>query len=153
MARCSRIRGVLPSFRDGNGDGWGDLPGLIAELDHLVRLGVDLLWITPFYVSPMHNHGYDIADYYDVDRRFGTLGDIDELIRQAHARGIRVISDLAVNHTSNEHPWFRMSRHDIANPYRDYYIWRPGRDEGTPPNNWVATFGGPAWTHDERTRE
>lgn len=143
----------LPSFRDGNGDGWGDLPGLIAELDHLAWLGVDLLWVTPFYVSPMHDHGYDIADYYDVDPRFGTLADIDELLRQAHARDIRVISDLVVNHTSHEHPWFRMSRHDATNPYRDYYLWRPGNADGQPPNNWVATFGGPAWTHDARTDE
>lgn len=143
----------LPSFRDGNGDGWGDLPGLIGELDYLHWLGIDLLWVTPFYVSPMHDHGYDIADYQDVDPRFGTLADVDTLIGEARARGIRVISDLVVNHTSTEHPWFRMSRQGKDNPYRDYYLWRPGRPDGSPPNNWVATFGGPAWTYDPATDE
>lgn len=140
----------LPSFCDGDGDGWGDLPGLVSKLDHLAGLGVDLLWVTPFYVSPMHDHGYDIADYRDVDPRFGTLADLDRLIAEADDRGIRVISDLVVNHTSHEHPWFQRSRTDPHGPYRDYYIWRPGRDGG-PPNNWVSTFGGPAWTRDPAT--
>jgi alpha-glucosidase len=142
----------LPSFCDGNGDGWGDLPGLVSKLDYLVELGVDLLWVTPFYVSPMHDHGYDIADYREVDPRFGTLADLDRLIAEAGERGMRVISDLVVNHTSNEHPWFRRSRADRDGPYRDYYLWRPGR-AGGPPNNWVATFGGSAWTHDPATDE
>ncbi|MCP3804710.1 alpha-amylase family glycosyl hydrolase [Allokutzneria sp. A3M-2-11 16] len=143
----------LPSFCDSDGDGWGDLPGVIGKLDYLQWLGVDLLWLTPFYVSPMHDHGYDIADHRAVDPRFGTLDDLDRLVAEAHARGIRVISDLVVNHTSHEHPWFRMSKADKDNPYRDHYLWRPGRGPGQPPNNWVATFGGPAWTHDPGTDE
>lgn len=143
----------LPSFCDGNGDGWGDLPGLIGKLDYLEWLGVDLLWVTPFYVSPMHDNGYDIADYYNVDARFGTLDDIKQLLTQAHARGIRVIGDLVVNHTSDEHPWFQMSRISRNNPYRDYYLWRHGQADDRPPNNWVATFGGPAWTYDPATGE
>lgn len=149
----------LPSFADGDGDGWGDLAGLTGKLDYLRWLGVSLLWVTPFYVSPMRDHGYDIATYTDVDPRFGTVADVDRLIAAAHARGIRVIADLVVNHTSSEHPWFQASRASRDNPYRDYYIWRPGREPqagghpGTPPNNWVSTFGGPAWTFDPGTGE
>jgi alpha-glucosidase len=141
----------LPSFADGNGDGWGDLPGLVGRLDYLSWLGIGLLWVTPFFVSPMRDHGYDIADYTAVDPRFGTLADADRLIAEAHARGIRVIADLVVNHTSSRHPWFVASR-DPGSPYRDYYLWRPGRGEA-PPNNWVATFGGPAWTYDAASGE
>ncbi|WP_062981972.1 alpha-amylase family glycosyl hydrolase [Nocardia anaemiae] len=142
----------LPSFADGNGDGWGDLPGLIDHLDHLSWLGVDLLWVSPFFVSPMADHGYDIADYLNVDPSFGTLADVDRLIANARSRGIRVIADLVVNHTSSQHPWFTASRTDRDNPYRDYYLWRPGRGD-EPPNNWVATFGGRAWTHDSASDE
>lgn len=144
----------LPSFQDSDGDGWGDLPGVISRLDALARLGVNLLWITPFFRSPMHDHGYDISDYRAVDPRFGTLADVDRLLSEAHRRGIRVISDLVVNHTSNEHPWFEASRSDRGNSHRDFYVWRPGRGNGDePPNNWVGTFGGPAWTRDEATGE
>jgi alpha-glucosidase len=145
----------LPSFADSDGDGWGDLPGLVSRLDHLAWLGVNLLWVTPFYASPMHDHGYDISDHTAVDPRFGRLSDVDTLVAEAGRRGIRVIADLVVNHTSAAHPWFTASRASLDNPFRDYYLWRPGRGEHgeLPPNNWVATFGGPAWTRDETTGE
>lgn len=139
----------LPSFRDSDGDGWGDLPGVTSELDHLVSLGVDVLWLTPFFVSPMHDHGYDIADYMRVDDCFGGDEALDELVRKAHGRGLRVMADLVVNHTSEQHPWFLASQRDPAGAYGDYYIWRdPASDDG-PPNNWLSHFGGPAWTYDE----
>jgi alpha-glucosidase len=139
----------LPSFQDRSGDGWGDLPGVTARLDHLVDLGVDIIWLTPFMVSPMRDHGYDVADYRRVDPSFGGDAALDELIREAHARGLRVIGDLVVNHTSDQHPWFiaaRASRHD---PHRDYYLWRDPASGGGPPNNWLSHFGGPAWAFDE----
>ncbi|GHF04792.1 alpha-glucosidase AglA [Amycolatopsis deserti] len=141
----------LPSFQDSDGDGWGDLPGLISRLDHLRDLGVTLLWISPFHPSPMRDHGYDVADYRAVDPRYGTLSDLDKLLCAAHERGIRVVADLVVNHTSSEHPWFRSARRSRTDPLRDRYIWRDPAPDGGPPNNWLAHFGGPAWTFDERT--
>jgi alpha-glucosidase len=138
------------SFADANGDGVGDLPGLRQQLDHLEWLGVDAIWLSPFYPSPMADYGYDVSDYCGVDPVFGTLEDFDALVRDAHARGIRVLVDWVPNHTSSQHPWFREARRSRDSPKRDWYVWRDGRDE-LPPNNWRSAFGGPAWTWDERT--
>jgi alpha-glucosidase len=146
------------SFGDSNGDGVGDLPGITARLDHLNdgtpgSLGVDAIWLSPFYPSPMADFGYDIADYTDVDPVFGTLDDFDRLIAEAHARGIRVIIDLVPNHTSDRHPWFLESRSSGDNPKRDWYVWADPKPDGSPPNNWVSSFAraGAAWTFDEGT--
>ena len=138
------------SFQDSDGDGVGDIPGITSRLDHLALLGVDVLWLSPVYRSPMDDNGYDISDYQDVDPLFGTLADLDALIAGCHDRGIRVVMDLVVNHTSDEHPWFVESR-DPASPKRDWYWWRPGRPDapGGAPNNWESAFGGPAWQYDE----
>jgi alpha-glucosidase len=141
----------LPSFQDADGDGWGDLRGVTARLDHLVDLGVDLIWLTPFFVSPMRDHGYDVADYRRVDRRFGGDQALDELLREAHARGMRVIGDLVVNHTSDQHPWFVAARSSRSDPHRDYYLWRDPAPDGGPPNNWLSHFGGSAWALDDST--
>ena len=141
----------IRSFQDSNGDGIGDLNGIIDRLDYLADLGVDAIWITPFYPSPRVDFGYDVSDFEQIDPLFGTLGDFDHLIAAAHARGIRVIVDLVLNHTSNEHAWFLASRSSRDSPYRDWYIWRDGRGPGLPPNNWESAFGGPAWTFDERS--
>jgi alpha-glucosidase len=139
----------VPSFQDSGGDGWGDLPGVTARLDYLVELGVDIVWLTPFYLSPMADHGYDVADYRRVDPRFGGDGAIDELVGEAHARGLRVIGDLVVNHTSDQHAWFTAARSSRTDPHRDYYLWRDPAPGGGPPNNWMSHFGGPAWRLDE----
>jgi len=138
------------SFQDSNADGVGDLRGIIRRLDYVSDLGVDALWLSPFYPSPMADFGYDVADYCDVDPMFGTLSDFDELVTEAHRRGLRVIVDLVPNHTSDRHPWFVESRSSLDNPKRDWYVWRDGRSGG-PPNNWLANFGGPSWTFDEHT--
>lgn len=135
------------SFQDSNGDGLGDLPGITARLPYLRELGVDVIWLTPFYQSPGQDNGYDISDYQAVQPEFGTLDDFDTLIARAHALGLKVVIDLVVNHTSREHPWFRESCKGRDNPYRDYYIWRDGV-EGGPPNNWGSVFSGSAWTWD-----
>ena len=137
------------SFADSDGDGIGDLPGITARLPHLRDLGVDALWITPFYTSPQHDHGYDVADYRDVDPLFGTLDDADRLVATAHDLGLRVIVDLVPNHTSDEHAWFRAAlAAGPGSPERGRYLFRPGRgaDGSEPPNNWRSVFGGPAWT-------
>jgi oligo-1,6-glucosidase len=145
------------SFADSNGDGVGDLRGVLNHLDHLQRLGVDVIWLSPVYRSPMDDNGYDISDYQDVDPLFGTLADLDELIADLHARGMRLVMDLVVNHTSDEHPWFVESRSSRDNPKRDWYWWRdarPGTTPGTPgaePTNWESHFSGPTWTWDEHT--
>lgn len=141
----------LPSFQDSDGDGWGDLPGLTSRLDYLRDLGIDLIWVTPFCPSPMKDHGYDVAEYLSVDPRFGTLEDLDRLLGRAHRLGIRVIADLVVNHTSDQHAWFARARRSRASRWRDYYIWRDPRPGGGPPNNWLSHFGGPAWTYDRGT--
>jgi alpha-glucosidase len=141
------------SFQDTNGDGTGDLPGIVERLDYLAWLGVDAIWISPIFRSPMADFGYDISEYCDVDPIFGTLADLDRLIAEAHRRGIRVLLDFVPNHTSDEHPWFRESRASRESPRRDWYLWRDPGPAGGPPNNWLATFGGSAWTWDERTRQ
>jgi alpha-glucosidase len=140
------------SFLDANGDGVGDLRGVRERLDHLSWLGVDAVWLSPFYRSPMVDFGYDISDHCDVDPLFGDLGEFDALLGAAHRRGIRVLVDLVPNHTSDRHPWFVESRSSRFSRKRDWYIWRDGYD-GTPPNNWRAAFGGPAWTWDDATRQ
>ncbi len=139
------------SFADADGDGTGDLKGITGKLDYLAWLGVDAIWISPFYPSPMADFGYDVANYTDVDPLFGTLDDFDELLVAAHERHIRVIVDYVPNHTSTEHPWFVESRSSRDNPKRDWYIWRDPKPDGSPPNNWVSMFGGPAWAWDEAT--
>lgn len=140
------------SFQDTNGDGFGDLPGIIARLDDLQALGVGILWLSPVYRSPDADNGYDISDYRDINPKFGTLEDMDRLFAEAARRDIRVIMDLVVNHTSDEHAWFQQSR-DPHSPYRDYYIWRPAKPDGSPPNNWTGFFMGSAWTLDEASGE
>ncbi|HEY5895622.1 MAG TPA: alpha-glucosidase [Chthoniobacterales bacterium] len=140
------------SFCDGNGDGIGDLRGIIQKLDYLKELGVNVIWLSPVYKSPNDDNGYDISDYQDIMEEFGTLADWDELLAEMHRRGMKLLMDLVVNHTSDEHPWFVESRKSRDNPYRDYYIWRPGKDDREP-NNWEASFGGSAWQYDEATGE
>jgi alpha-glucosidase len=139
------------SFADTNGDGAGDLSGITSKLDYLAWLGVDAIWIAPFYPSPMVDLGYDIADYTDVDSLFGTLADFDELLAGAHERGIRVVIDYVPNHTSDRHPWFVESRSSRENRKRDWYIWRDPKPDGSPPNRWLSMFGAPPWTRDEVT--
>ena len=147
------------SFQDSNGDGIGDLPGVLRRVDHLAELGVDVVWFSPLYKSPQDDNGYDISDYQDVDPLFGTLEDLDEVVAAFHERGIKVVMDLVVNHTSDEHPWFVESRSSKDSPKRDWYWWRPARDglePGTPgaePTNWGSIFSGPAWDYDPATGE
>lgn len=139
------------SFMDSNGDGIGDIRGIISRLDYLKYLGIDVIWLSPVYKSPNDDNGYDISDYQAIMDEFGTMADFDELLAGAHERGIRIVMDLVVNHTSDEHKWFMESRSSKDNKYRDYYIWREGKDAQTPPNNWGACFGGSAWQYDEET--
>jgi alpha-glucosidase len=141
----------LRSFADSDGDGIGDLPGLLGRLDHIADLGVDLVWITPFYVSPQADHGYDVADHLEVDPCYGRLADLDAVVAGLHARGLRLLLDLVPNHTSSEHPWFVDACRSRDAEHRDHYIWRDPGPHGGPPNNWVSKFGGPAWTWHEAT--
>ncbi len=138
------------SFADSNGDGIGDLNGITAHLDYLKELGIDVIWLSPVYQSPNADNGYDISDYRQIMQDFGTMEDFDRMLAEAHRRGIRIIMDLVVNHTSDQHRWFVESRSGVDSPYRDYYIWKEGRD-GQEPNNWGADFGGSAWSLDEKT--
>ena len=124
------------SFMDSNGDGIGDLQGIVSRLDYLKYLGIDVIWLSPVYQSPNDDNGYDISDYQAIMDEFGTMEDFDELLAKAHDRGIRIVMDLVVNHTSDEHKWFLESKKSKDNPYRDYYIWREGQNEQAPPNNW-----------------
>ncbi len=140
------------SFQDSNGDGIGDLPGIISRLDELQKLGIGILWLSPIYPSPDADNGYDISNYRDIDPRYGNLEDMDRLLAEAKARNIRVLMDLVVNHTSDEHEWFQQSRNPKS-PYRDYYIWRPAKEDGSLPNNWTSIFDGPAWEYDEQSGE
>ena len=139
------------SFKDTSGNGVGDLRGIIEKLDYLKELGIDVIWLSPVYKSPMDDNGYDISDYQDIAPEFGTMADMDELIEEANARGIRLVMDLVVNHTSDEHPWFLEAKKSKDNPYRDYYIWRDPAEDGGVPNDLGSTFSGPAWEYDETT--
>jgi glycosidase len=139
------------SFQDSNGDGVGDLKGIEHRLEHLATLGIDAIWISPICTSPMADFGYDVADYCDIDPRFGTLADFDRLVAAAHARGIKVILDFVPNHSSNQHPWFVESRSSRDSEKRDWYVWRDAAPGGGPPNNWISDFGGSAWEWDEAT--
>lgn len=141
----------LRSFQDGDGDGVGDFAGLTARLDYVAELGVDAVWVSPFYPSPMRDFGYDVADLCGVDPRFGALASFDAFLEAAHRRGLRVVIDWIPNHTSSDHPWFAESRADRANAKRSWYVWRDPAPGGGPPNNWLSAFGGPAWTLDART--
>ncbi len=146
----SAVYQIYPrSFFDSNGDGIGDLQGIIAKLDYIQRLGVDVLWLSPIYQSPNDDNGYDISDYFKIMKEFGTLVDFENLLEAVHQRGMKLVMDLVVNHTSDEHLWFVESVKDAQGTYGDYYIWRPGRDGG-PPNNWGAFFGGSAWQYCEQ---
>src|SRR5215216_6528740 len=136
------------SFRDSDGDGVGDITGLCQRLDHLVELGVDALWLSPVFPSPMADFGYDVADYCDIDPLFGSLADFDALLADSHARGLKVILDLVANHTSDQHSWFQESRASRTSAKRDWYIWRDPAPGGGPPNNWLSEFGGGAWEYD-----
>jgi alpha-glucosidase len=149
------VHQVYPrSFRDANGDGIGDLAGIVEKLDYLGEtLGVDAIWLSPFYPSPMADFGYDISEYCGVDPLFGDLAAFDALVAAAHRRGIRVIVDYVPNHTSDQHAWFRSARSSRESPYRDWYVWHDPRPDGSPPNNWLAVFGGSAWEWDERTEQ
>ncbi|WP_027309025.1 alpha-glucosidase [Caloramator sp. ALD01] len=140
------------SFKDTNGDGIGDLRGIIEKLDYLKHLGVDMIYLNPINKSPNDDNGYDISDYYDIMDEFGTMEDFKLLIQEMHKRDMKLIMDLVINHTSDEHPWFVESRKSKDNPYRDYYIWHPGKN-GNPPNNWGSFFGGSAWEYDEQSGE
>jgi alpha-glucosidase len=139
------------SYQDSNLDGVGDLPGIVSRLDYMQSLNVGVVWLSPIYPSPMHDFGYDVADYCGIHPLFGTMADFDRLLAEVHRRGMRLILDLVPNHTSDEHPWFIESRSSRDNPKRDWYIWRDPALDGGPPNNWLSYFGGPAWTYDPHT--
>ncbi|WP_342974906.1 alpha-glucosidase [Henriciella sp. AS95] len=141
------------SFLDTNGDGIGDLPGVIDGLAHIASLGVDAIWLSPFFTSPMDDYGYDVADYCDVDPMFGTLDDFDRLVARAHELGLKVIIDQVYSHTSYEHDWFKQSRVNRTNPKADWYVWANPKADGSPPNNWQSVFGGPSWAWDARRQQ
>jgi alpha-glucosidase len=141
------------SFQDSNGDGVGDLQGIIKRLDHLKNLGVQAIWISPIFPSPMADFGYDISDYTGIHPLFGTLEDFDQLLKEVHNRGLKLLLDLVPNHTSNHHPWFLESRSSRDNPKRDWYIWKDPNPDGSEPNNWLAMFGGTAWEWDKKTQQ
>ncbi|RDW16970.1 glucohydrolase [Oceanobacillus arenosus] len=140
------------SFMDSNGDGIGDIQGVISKLDYLQNLGIDVIWMSPIYQSPNDDNGYDISNYQEIMAEFGTMADFDQLLTEVHQRGMKLIMDLVINHTSDEHPWFIESRKSKNNAYRDYYIWHQGK-KGVEPNNWESIFGGSAWKHDNATKE
>ncbi|PRX62489.1 trehalose-6-phosphate hydrolase [Bacillus sp. V-88] len=139
------------SFYDTSGNGVGDIKGITAKLDYLKELGIDVVWITPIYKSPQNDNGYDISDYFNIHEEYGTMEDFDELLEEAHSRGIKIIMDIVINHTSTENQWFIESRKSKDNEYRDFYIWKDGKEDGTEPTNWQSKFGGNAWQYDEKT--
>jgi len=141
------------SFKDSDGDGVGDIQGIVSKLDYLQELGVDVIWLSPVYKSPNDDNGYDISDYFEIMDEFGTMQDWTQLLDGLHERGMKLLMDLVVNHTSDEHAWFAESRSSRDNPYRDYYIWRPGKSGNIPPNNWRSFFSGSAWKYDDTTGE
>lgn len=140
------------SFQDSNGDGIGDIQGITQRLSYIKKLGVDVIWLSPVYKSPNDDNGYDISDYKDIMPEFGTMKDFDQLLEKAHEHGLKIMMDLVVNHTSDEHYWFQESRKSKDNPYRDYYVWKDGKGD-LPPNNWASDFGGSAWEYDEETQQ
>ncbi|MCU0451756.1 MAG: alpha-amylase family glycosyl hydrolase, partial [Bernardetiaceae bacterium] len=140
------------SFKDSNGDGIGDLKGITSKLDYLKTLGVETVWLSPFYKSPMDDMGYDISNYYEVDPMFGSMADFDEMLSEMKKRNIRLVIDLVVNHCSDEHDWFKQARQSKDNPYHNYFIWKAGK-KGEAPNNWQSVFGGSAWEWNEATQE
>ena len=140
------------SFKDSNGDGIGDLRGVISRLDYLTELGIDVIWICPIYQSPNADNGYDISDYQAIMDEFGTMADFDQLLDEVHKRGMKLIMDLVINHTSDEHPWFLESKTSVNSPKRDWYIWMDGTP-GVPPNNWESIFSGSAWEYDEESEQ
>ncbi|MEK5379764.1 alpha,alpha-phosphotrehalase [Niallia sp. FSL W8-0635] len=139
------------SFQDTTGNGVGDIQGIIKRLDYLKELGVDVLWLTPIYASPQKDNGYDISDYYSIHHEYGKMEDFDQLLDEAHQKGIKIIMDIVVNHTSTEHEWFKQAASSKDNPYRDFYIWKDGKEDGSEPTNWQSKFGGNAWQYDEKT--
>ncbi|AYV65574.1 alpha,alpha-phosphotrehalase [Niallia circulans] len=139
------------SFQDTTGNGVGDIQGIIKRLDYLKELGVDVLWLTPIYASPQKDNGYDISDYYSIHHEYGTMEDFDQLLKEAHQKGLKVIMDIVVNHTSTEHEWFKQAASSKDNPYRDFYIWKDGKEDGSEPTNWQSKFGGNAWQYDEKS--
>ena len=141
------------SFQDSNGDGIGDLDGITARLPYLKGLGVDAVWIAPFFRSPMRDFGYDVSDYLDVDPMFGTMRSFETLVECAHSLGLRVMIDLVLSHSSDQHPWFAASRADRSNLQADWYVWADAKPDGTPPNNWLSIFGGSAWQWDTRREQ
>lgn len=141
------------SFYDSNGDGIGDLQGIIEKLNYLQELGIDVIWLTPIYTSPQRDNGYDISDYYAIDESYGTIEDFDRLLDEAHKRSIKIIMDIVVNHTSTEHRWFKESALSKDNPYRDFYIWKDASPDDNPPTNWQSKFGGSAWQWDKKTEQ
>jgi alpha-glucosidase len=138
------------SFQDTNGDGFGDLPGILQRVDYLSWLGICAVWLSPVQPSPTADFGYDISDFTGIDPRFGSLTDFDAVLSALHRKGIRLIMDFVPNHTSDRHPWFMESRSSRDNPKRDWYVWRDGAGDGRPPNNWVSRFAGSAWEYDDR---
>ncbi|WP_010529372.1 alpha,alpha-phosphotrehalase [Lentibacillus jeotgali] len=139
------------SFNDSTGNGMGDIQGIIQKLDYIQQIGVDVIWLTPVYQSPQNDNGYDISNYYDIEPAYGTMDDFEKLLEETHKRGMKLIMDLVINHTSTEHEWFSQASASKDNPYRDFYIWKDPADDGGPPNNWQSKFGGPAWQYDEET--
>jgi trehalose-6-phosphate hydrolase len=139
------------SFKDTTGNGIGDLQGIIEKLDYLKTLGIDVIWLTPIYASPQRDNGYDISDYFSVHQDYGTMADFERLLAEAHQRGIKVIMDMVVNHTSTDHEWFQQARSSKENRYRHFYIWKDPKPDGSPPTNWTSKFGGSAWEYDEKT--
>ncbi|RQW11207.1 alpha,alpha-phosphotrehalase [Paenibacillus rhizophilus] len=150
--RRSTVYQVYPkSFKDTTGSGQGDIRGLLEKLDYLQDLGIDIIWLQPVYVSPQNDNGYDVADYCEIDPQFGTMEDFDELAAEARRRGMRLMLDIVVNHSSTEHRWFQEAKKSKDNPFRDYYIWKDPKPDGSAPNNWQSKFGGSAWQYDEGT--
>lgn len=141
------------SFNDSNNDGIGDLPGVIEKLDYLKDLGIDVIWLSPMYQSPNDDNGYDISDYRAIMDEFGTMEDFDRLLKEVHHKGMKLILDLVVNHTSDEHPWFIESKSSKDNPKREWYIWKDPKEDGSEPNNWESIFNGSAWEYDELTNQ
>lgn len=141
------------SFFDANNDGVGDLPGIISKLDYVKELGVEGIWISPFFKSPMKDFGYDISDYRDIDPSFGTMDDFDSLLEEAHSRSLKVVIDQVYSHTSDQHDWFKESRQSLNNPKADWYVWADAKPDGGPPNNWISLFGGQAWSWDSRRQQ